>query len=135
MKNSSLTPDLLRVCDANLNRLREGVRVIEDILRYKENDKHNASLLKRIRHNTKVLDYKDLLQYRDSINDVLKTSTSNEQKRTSLEDIIISNFKRAEESSRVLEEIFKLESIDLSEKFKSIRYELYTIEKSVLTNL
>ncbi len=133
MTNSSnLTPELLRVCDANLNRLREGLRVVEDILRYKENDKQNASILKKLRHQARVPNYKKLLEQRDSLNDVLRPSTTSEQKRASLEEILISNFKRAEESARVLEEIFKLEDIELSEMFKRIRYELYGVEKAVL---
>jgi len=128
----NLSPELFRVCDANLNRLREGIRVVEDILRYKENDRLYASKLKQLRHKSKVPNTQELLRYRDSINDVLKPSTSNEQKRESLEAIIIANFKRAQESARVLEEIYKLSDIDTSEKFKTIRYELYTLEKEIL---
>ena len=132
MMSKTLSPELLRVCDANLNRLREGIRVIEDILRYKDNNKELSSKLKQLRHLSQLPNYKQFLQNRDSINDVLKPSTKSEQIRTSLEDVIISNFKRAEESSRVLEEIFKLEDTNISEKFKHIRYELYDIEKKVL---
>ncbi len=129
---NTLSPELLRVCDANLNRLREGIRVIEDILRYKDNNKQLASKLKSLRHQTQLPNYKKLLTCRDSINDVLKPSTSSEQSRTSLESILIANFKRAEESARVLEELFKLHDITLSERFKHIRYELYDIEKETL---
>ena len=124
--------DIFRVMDANLNRLREGIRVIEDILRYKENNKQLASKLKELRHRVRTPNYKALLQQRDSINDVLKTSTPNEQQRDSLEAIIISNFKRAQESARVLEELFKLEDTDQSERFKQIRYTLYALEKEIL---
>ena len=124
--------DIFRVMDANLNRLREGIRVIEDILRYKENNKQLASQLKELRHQVRTPNYKALLQQRDSINDILKTSTPNEQQRDSLEAIIISNFKRAQESARVLEELFKLEDTDQSERFKQIRYTLYALEKEIL---
>ena len=130
--STTLSPELLRVCDANLNRLREGLRVVEDILRYKENNKELASQLKNLRHKVKTPNYKELLQQRDSVNDVLKSSTTSEQKRDSLEAIIIANFKRAQESARVLEEVFKLDSTPLSEHFKTIRYELYALEKEVL---
>jgi len=134
VKNSTpLSPELLRVCDANLNRLREGLRVVEDILRYKENDKRLASKLKELRHKVKTPNYKELLKQRDSANDVLKGSTKSERQRESLEAILIANFKRAQESARVLEEIFKLEEITSSEYFKTIRYELYTLEKEILT--
>ncbi len=33
----------LRLIDANLNRLREGIRVVEDIFRYVYNDKETSS--------------------------------------------------------------------------------------------
>lgn len=42
-----MTKEHLRLIDANLNRLREGLRVIEDIFRYIYNDKENASRLKK----------------------------------------------------------------------------------------
>lgn len=132
MTTKQLPPELIRVCDANLNRLREGIRVVEDIQRYAKNSKEIASKLKELRHKTKLPNYKELLKHRDSINDVLKSSTKDEQKRGNIENIVISNFKRAQESARVLEEIFKLVDIDTSEVFKSIRYELYNIEKEIL---
>jgi hypothetical protein len=53
--------------------------------------------------------------------------------RSNLTDIIIANFKRAQESARVLEELYKLHSEEYSENFKHIRYELYTLEKEVLS--
>ncbi len=118
--------------DANLNRLREGIRVVEDILRYKENNKQLASKLKELRHKAQIPNIKEFLAYRDSVNDVLKSSTKNELKRQSLEDIIVANLKRAQESSRVLEELYKLIDIKASENFKTIRYELYTLEKEIL---
>ncbi len=130
--NTNLSPELLRVIDANLNRLKEGIRVVEDILRYKDNNKELARKLKSLRHQAITENTKELLQYRDSINDVLRPSTSSEQQRTNLEAIIIANLKRAQESSRVLEELYKLEDVKESEKFKSIRYELYNLEKEIL---
>lgn len=129
-----MTKNNLRLLDANLNRLREGIRVVEDIYRYIFNDKEIATKLKTLRHNSRISIYNELLDSRDIENDVLKTSTSSEQNRTDLTSILIANFKRAQESSRVLEEFTKLIDIDTSENFKSIRYELYHLEKSILTN-
>ena len=125
--------NLLRVIDANLNRYKEGIRVVEDIYRYIYNDKNISSTLKSLRHITLPISQKELLQTRDSINDVLKSSTKSEQKRENLESIIIANIKRSQESARVLEEIFKLIDIKTSEKFKENRYLLYNIEKEILT--
>ena len=121
----------LRLIDANLNRLREGVRVVEDIFRYIFNDKITASRLKTVRHLARIENYQELLESRDIKNDVLKSSTSSEQRREDLTSILIANFKRAQESARVLEEFCKLLSAKESENFKYIRYELYDIEKSI----
>ena len=122
----------LRLLDANLNRLREGIRVVEDIFRYIYNDKQTSSKLKFLRHISRIDNYKQLLIERDIKNDVLKTSTKSEQSREDLSSILIANFKRVQESSRVLEEFTKLISTKDSENFKYIRYELYDLEKEIL---
>ena len=127
-----MTKNNLRLLDANLNRLREGIRVVEDIYRYIFNDKDTATQLKRLRHNSRIFEYNELLDSRDIKNDVLKHSIPSEKNREDLTSILIANFKRAQESSRVLEEFTKLKDIKMSEKFKSIRYELYHLEKSIL---
>ena len=126
-----MTTKNLRLIDANLNRLSEGIRVVEDIFRYILDDKIISQKLKSLRHKTKIDIYKELLNSRDIKNDVLKTSTKSEQTREDLNSILIANFKRAQQSARVLEEFTKLISIEDSENFKYIRYELYDIEKSL----
>jgi thiamine-phosphate pyrophosphorylase len=132
MKTSLLSPELYRVVDANLNRLKEGIRVVEDILRYRDNNKELSKKLKSLRHRARIKETKELLTHRDSINDVLRSSTKSEQTRSDIVSILSANFKRAEESARVLEELFKLHNIEYSENFKTIRYELYNLEKEVL---
>ena len=130
MKNNQQN-SLLRVIDANINRYKEGIRVVEDIYRYIYNNKEIAYKLKSLRHINIPIDIKELLSSRDSINDVLKTSTESEQNRENLENIILANIKRSQESARVLEELFKLIDIQTSEKFKNNRYSLYNIEKTI----
>ena len=125
-----------RLIDANLNRLREGIRVIGDIFRYIFDDKTTSTKLKSLRHKVRLEhtdDYDNLLQNRDIVGDVLKTSTKSEQNRKDLNSILIANFKRTQESARVLEEFTKLEDTASSEVFKNIRYELYDIEKELLS--
>ena len=124
----------LRLIDANLNRLREGIRVVEDIFRYIYNNKEISTKLKSLRHIARTKNYYELLETRDVENDVLRESIKSEQNREDLNSILIANFKRAQESSRVLEELTKLSSIEDSENFKYIRYELYNLE-IVLTKL
>ena len=129
-----MNENYLRLIDANLNRLREGIRVVEDIFRYVYNDKQTALKLKELRHLSRLENYIELLETRDVKNDVLWSSIKSEQNRSDLYSILIANFKRAQESSRVLEEFIKLTSIKDSENFKYIRYELYNLE-IVLTKI
>ena len=122
----------LRLIDANLNRLREGIRVVEDIFRYIYNDKKTSTKLKNLRHLSRIENYDEILSTRDVENDVLRESIKSEQNRDDLKSILIANFKRGQESSRVLEEFTKLSSIKDSENFKYIRYELYILEKALI---
>lgn len=118
-----------RLIDANLNRLKEGIRVIEDIARYVYDDATLTPRLKALRHQLQKAYNPDRLIYRDIENDIQKETIQSELNRTSIDDLVIANFSRAQESSRVLEESFKLTDATLSELFKSVRYELYALEK------
>ncbi len=119
-----------RLIDANLNRLKEGIRVVEDITRYVQNDTKLTPRLKTLRHKLQKAYSSDRLIHRDIENDIQKKSISSELSRNSIDDLVIANFSRAQESSRVLEESFKLTDATLSELFKSVRYELYALEKN-----
>ncbi len=127
-----LSLELYRVIDANLNRLKEGIRVVEDIARYSQNNKTLSAQLKLLRHQSRVDTLLQLLNSRDSKNDVLRPSIESEMNRNDLQSIIVANYKRAQESSRVLEEMYKIIEPNLSENFKNIRYELYALEKEHL---
>lgn len=130
--SNPLPSELFRVVDANLNRLKEGIRVIEDIARYVHNDKSLSTRLKTLRHQCRIEPLEALLASRDSVNDVLRPTLQSEMNRTDLKSILIANYKRGQESSRVLEELYKIVEPALSERFKQIRYELYTLEKENL---
>jgi thiamine-phosphate pyrophosphorylase len=119
-----------RLIDANLNRLKEGIRVIEDINRYIFDDEALSSTLKQLRHQLQPAYDQNRLRYRDIENDVLKESISSELTRISINDLMIANFSRAQESARVLEESFKLIDPSHSERFKALRYGLYAVEKA-----
>lgn len=126
-----LTSSTYRIIDANLNRLREGLRVLEDICRFGLDDKKNAQTLKNLRHQVRLDELTTLLNSRDILGDVLKKSTKSELKRENLNDIVTANIKRAQESSRVLEEILKTTNTQKSATFKEIRYALYDLEKQI----
>lgn len=126
---------MLRILDANFNRLKEGLRVLEEISRFVLNDRKETARLKRIRHQLDSLlkqmpfSRKELLRSRESQKDVGKNTHGCELKRDTLRDVYFANMQRAKESARVLEEFSKLIDIDLSGKFKKIRYSLYNAEK------
>ncbi|MDR2080669.1 MAG: thiamine-phosphate pyrophosphorylase [Campylobacteraceae bacterium] len=126
-----LEAPLLRLLDANMNRLREGIRVVEDIRRYCFDDEITAKTLKELRHKARLEPYFTLLKMRDIENDVLKTTTKSESSRTNLTAIQTANIKRAQESARVLEEALKLCNAEEAQNFKEIRYALYAIEKNI----
>ena len=123
------TSKIERLIDANLNRLKEGLRVVEDVCRYIHNDTLLTPQIKTLRHQLQSAYSKERLKYRDIEGDTQKSSRKSELTRTSLDDIVIANFSRSQESARVLEELFKLQNIELSELFKQLRYQLYGIEK------
>jgi thiamine-phosphate pyrophosphorylase len=123
---------LQRLIDANLNRLKEGLRVLEDIQRYLYDNQESSRRFKTLRHSLQKAYDPARLQYRDILNDVLRESSSSEMERSGVTDLLIANFSRAQESARVLEEAFKLNDPGLSGLFKTIRYELYELESSLL---
>lgn len=130
--SDSASPSLHRLIDANLNRLREGLRVLEDIQRYLFDDEKSARRFKDLRHALQKAYDPARLIHRDIQGDVLKKSTQSEMQRTDINDLMIANFSRAQESARVLEESFKIEDQALSSLFKNVRYELYALEKDLL---
>lgn len=135
MTTKPLPSELFRVVDANLNRLREGIRVIEDIARYVHNDKELSTALKNLRHQCRIDPIESLLVSRDSVHDVLRATIPSEMERTDVRSLLIANYKRAQESARVLEEIGKLLHPEESERFKQIRYVLYALEKQTLLSM
>ena len=130
--------DTFRVIDAAANRAREGLRVIEDFVRFMLDDAHLTARMKKCRHDlTQALaevDWFDMLPARDTLGDVgTALSTPAEMVRSSPVDVLQANFKRVQEAARTLEEFGKIISEPLGEKLGQLRYELYTLEKAVLT--
>ncbi len=123
-----------RIIDANLNRSKEALRVVEDILRFEYDDLDLAKYSKSIRLEIGTIAKKhyEAIAYRDTQNDTLTSVTLKEESnRASLFDVLSANFKRAQESLRVLEEVFKLVDSQSSLLSKQIRYKAYILEKQV----
>ncbi len=130
-----------RIIDANLNRVMEGIRVSEDIIRFSSNNENLTSKLKNLRHEVfetirklQKEHLKELVASRD-LNDVGLKSIESEKRRDNLVDLFLANTQRGKESLRVLEEVLKLFDRDLSQRFKKIRFKLYGIEKAAVKEL
>lgn len=124
---------VFRVIDANLNRVSEALRIIEELARFIQNNKVLTNQIKDLRHNinnTLSSEYPQLINSRDTIGDV-GTDIANFSERKSVIDIIQANFKRAQQALRVLEEYSKLINTTNANVFEQSRYKLYSLEKTM----
>lgn len=132
-KNQKADAGTLRLLDANLNRAREGIRVVEDAARFVFDDKPRYERLRALRHELHAItkgSYKSLIASRESGADVGRKIS--EKKRASSESVLSANFRRAQEAVRVLEEYSKVFSPRAAGAFKQVRYQLYQEEKFFL---
>jgi len=133
---------VLRLVDANLDRLGEGLRVLEDASRFLLNDAVLSKRLKTLRHslvkNLGPLE-QDLLSARRVAEDVGAPT----EKRVALQHqdlpaLVMANSRRVQESLRVLEEFSRLSGGPLAGKegeFESIRFEVYELEQQLVGRL
>ncbi len=122
------------VCDANFNRVKEALRVIEDILRFYFQRATLAHRIKIIR-----LEIGQLAHCYDELNlsvcsrDVAHDSNKfindkQEMTRQNVAQVLCANYKRAQEALRVLEEMAKIVPAASAEQFKILRFSLYELE-------
>ncbi len=134
-----------RIIDAAANRAREGLRVVEDYVRFTLDDAHLSRLLKLTRHQlsaiTQILDSQGLIASRDTEADVgTELHTQSEMTRATPLDVAQASLKRAQEAARTLEEFSKVVTgtvppgeVSVPERFGRLRYDLYSLEKAILT--
>ena len=130
--------DLARVLDASANRAREGLRVVEDYVRFALDDPGLTRRLKEVRHRLaeaeRGLDACLLIDSRDTREDVgTHIMTMSERIRENPRAVLAANFKRIAEALRSLEEYSKLVDVWLAGRFEVLRYDIYTIEKMTMT--
>ena len=127
---------ILRILDAAANRAREGLRVVEDCVRFVLDDRHLTGLCKRLRHDLAAalapIPLERLLAARETRADVGTTvSTPSEHRRTGMDDVLTANFMRLEEALRSLEELGKTIQPDIGVQVEQIRYRTYTLHRAV----
>ena len=140
--SQSTSYQVLRIIDANLNRVGEGLRLLEEIARLLLDDAALTQQLKTMRHELIRGDssfQQKLLQSRNSEGDVgIDLEVQGEDKEKELPMVLVANARRVQESLRTLEELAKVPDtapeLD-SEKFKQARFDLYTIEQRLMSRL
>ena len=123
----------LAIIDANLNRAREGLRVVEDIERFYYRS-GKFSKIRRLRHMLAGIfkdRYEQLVKSRNVKKDM--GAKIEEHGRKNIRDVLKSNIARVGEALRVLEEMMKLQRGNISAAIKRIRFRLYEIEKEFVT--
>ena len=140
--SEAISQPTLRIIDVNLNRIGEGLRLLEDVARLVLDDRALTQQLKTMRHELVISDrslYQQLLQARDAEGDVgVNIEVPGEEKERELPTMVMANARRVQESLRTMEELTKIPGgipkLD-SEKFKQARFNLYSIEQALLSKL
>jgi thiamine-phosphate pyrophosphorylase len=133
----------IRVLDASLNRATEGLRVVEDYVRFVLDDRHLTEQFKRLRHDLaaagRELPLAERHAARDTQADVGTTvSTPSEGERRDAWQVCVASLERVKQSLRSVEEFSKVTkppaTADLRHaagEFERLRYWLYTLEAAV----
>ncbi len=127
-----------RILDAAANRAAEGIRVVEDYVRFVLDDAHLARLAKELRHDLKTalesLPAASRIAARETQADVgAAIATAGELARGNAQAVAVASLKRTQQALRSLEEYAKLVDAQAAAQFERLRYRSYTLERAVLT--
>ncbi|MGF1523635.1 MAG: thiamine phosphate synthase [Leptolyngbyaceae cyanobacterium] len=122
-----------RILDANLDRAREGLRILEDWCRFGLNNTDLTAKLKHLRQSLAQWHTADLRAARDTPGDPGTAITHpQETVRSSVAHVLQANFCRVEEALRSLEEFGKIHHSEMAAACKQMRYQVYSLESTVL---
>jgi thiamine-phosphate pyrophosphorylase len=122
-----------RILDANLDRAREGLRIVEEWCRFGLNNAHLTNECKHLRQELASWHHGVIRAARDTPGDPgTELTHAQEAHRTSVTDVLQANFCRVQEALRVLEEYGKLYQPEMGSACKQMRYRVYTLESLLL---
>ena len=122
-----------RLIDANLDRAREGLRVVEDWCRFGLERQDLVIRLKDWRQKLGLLHRSEYKQARSSATDqAAGLSHPAQLKRRDPEQVVAANCARVQEALRVLEEYSRSDHPQLAAQAATIRYGLYDLEVEAL---
>jgi len=122
-----------RILDANLDRAREGLRIVEEWCRFGLNDASLTAECKDLRQRLAQWHTTDLRAARDTPSDPGTDLThAAEMERPSLDALLQANLCRVQEALRVLEEYSKIDRPEMAAACKQLRYRVYTLESKLM---
>ncbi len=126
-----------RIIDANFNRAREAIRVIEEFCRFALNSMQLTERARQVRHELSAaigkLDDGRLISSRDTLGDVgIGRTVENQLVRGDLTDCFTAGCKRLTEALRALAETTHTLDRSVAETLEKLRYTAYTLEKDIV---
>jgi len=126
-----------RIIDANFNRAREAIRVIEEFCRFSVSSSSLTERAKQLRHKLcgtiDKLDAGQLIASRDTLSDVgVGQVVNNQLKRANLNDCFTAACKRLTEALRALAEMTQTFNPSVARTIEDLRYSVYTLEKDII---
>ncbi len=143
---------ILRIIDANSNRAREALRVMEDYARFALEDASLCKAIKEVRHafaatlkslegkgidgrgdTTRAKAHLSLIEMRDIVGDVgREVTTSGEYERCHLYDVAVAAARRLSEAFRAVEEYGKTIDPAFAAGVERLRYRGYELERRLV---
>lgn len=131
--SNQLKSTIYRILDANLDRAREGLRIIEEWCRFGLNDAKLTQQCKSWRQELGHWHKPELRAARNTPDDPGTDLTHpREATRIGIQAVLQANFCRTEEALRVLEEYGKVYQPDMAAACKQMRYQVYVLESDLM---
>jgi thiamine-phosphate pyrophosphorylase len=125
---------LWRILDANLDRAREGLRVVEEWCRFGLDNAALVALCKQLRQELGHWHRPEFRSARDTPGDVGTDLTHDrEESRSDVAAVLQANLCRVQEALRALEEYGKVYDPAMGTACKQMRYQVYTLESKLLS--
>lgn len=130
------TARLLRVVDANLNRVREGLRVCEDVVRLVLGSRRSFRRVRSLRYALNDCARRlpcspvELARSRDSRGDLGRRAAPS--RAASAQQLLLINLQRSKEALRVLEECSRVLCPRHVGGFQRLRFHAYDVERDLL---
>jgi thiamine-phosphate pyrophosphorylase len=129
----SASTTIYRILDVNLDRAREGLRIVEEWCRFGLSNVQLTRECKDLRQELARWHTAEIRSHRDTPNDLGTDLTHpQEEQRLNIEQVLQANLCRVQEALRVLEEYGKIYSTEMGIACKQMRYRVYTLESALI---